>query len=115
MENKYTQRSPRKQLILYLDVLDQYTHERLGHLGDISQDGMMIFTDQPLAFDDLKDVSIQLQDLEGFSQETLDCKVKARWAKQDFNPKIHCIGCEFINMRAEDLPVIEQLQELLGF
>jgi hypothetical protein len=115
MKNKYFQRIPRKQLVFYLDVLDQHTHERLGHLGDISKNGMMIFTYQPLAFDGIRDVSIQLHGLEGFSKKTLDCKVEERWARPDINPKILCIGCEFIDLSPEDLSVIEQLQEVLGF
>jgi len=115
MENKYYQRPLRKQLILSLEVLDQHTKALLGHLGDISKNGMMIFTEQPLIFDSFKDVSIQLHDLEEFSQKTLDCKVKARWAKPDVNPKIHCIGCEFTNISAENLTLIEQLQDVLGF
>jgi hypothetical protein len=32
MEKQYSQRTPRKQLIFYLDVFDQSTHERLVRL-----------------------------------------------------------------------------------
>lgn len=115
MEHKYSQRLPRKKLVIYLDVLDQHTHALLGHLGDISKEGLMIITDQPLAIDGVKDISIQLHDLEGFSQKTLDCQVEERWAKPDVNPKILCIGCEFINISAKDLPLIRRIQDVLGF
>ena len=116
MEKQYSQRTPRKQLFIYLDVLDQETHEKIGHLGDISPDGIMIITEQPVALNSIKAIRIQLpSDLEEFSQEYLDCVVDARWTKPDFNPKLHCIGCRFTKISDEDLPLIEQLQDVLGF
>ncbi len=116
MKKQYYQRAPRKQLYLYLDVLDQETHEKIGHVGDISLNGIMLITEQPVALDSIKAIRIQLpSELKEFSQEALNCIVDARWTKPDLNPKLHCIGCRFTKISDEDLPVIERLEDVLGF
>jgi hypothetical protein len=75
----------------------------------------MIITEKPLALNSISAISIQLPDFEEFSKKFIDCVVDARWTKPDFNPKLHCIGCRFTKISAEDLPLIEELQEVLGF
>lgn len=110
-----SQRPTRKHLLFYLDVVNQQTQELLGHLGDISKDGIMILAQKPILFNKIKDISIRLPNFEEFSKKTIDVQVEIRWMKPDANPSIHRIGCHFIKLNPEDIPIIEQVQEVLGF
>jgi len=115
MKDRYTTRSPRKQLLFYLEIIDQKTHELLGHLGDISKDGIMILAEKPIPFESVKAISIKLPDFEEFTKKSIEVQVELRWVKPDINPSLHCIGCHFVKLNKEDLPVIEQIQEVIGF
>jgi hypothetical protein len=108
-------RPPRKHLLFYLKVVNQHTKELLGYLGDISKDGIMILAEKPILFNKIKDISIQLPDFEEFSKKSIEACVEIRWMKADANPNLHCIGCHFTRMEPTDLPIIEQVEEILGF
>ncbi|OQW95546.1 MAG: hypothetical protein BWK79_02110 [Beggiatoa sp. IS2] len=110
-----TRHPERKHLCLYLAIIDQHTGGLLGHLGDISKNGIMIIGDKPLLPKQIRDVSIKLPDFEEFSKRTIDIKVEVRWTKPDTNPDLFCSGCRFLEIIKEDLLLIEQAEEVLGF
>jgi c-di-GMP-binding flagellar brake protein YcgR len=115
MEKEYKPRIPRKPLLFYLDIIEQHTHMRLGHLGDISKNGIMIITEKHVPFNSIKNISIQLPDFKEFAKKFIEVQVEIRWMKPDDNPNLYCIGCRFVNINPDDLPLIEQVQEALGF
>jgi len=108
-------RPPRRHLLFYLEIYDPKTHELIGHLGDISTEGIMIIVEKPVVFSKTKVISIKLPDLEEFNQRFIEAEVEIRWMKPDTNPNLHCIGCRFVDLDPDDLPVIELVQEVLGF
>ncbi|MCK5720326.1 MAG: PilZ domain-containing protein [Thiomargarita sp.] len=107
-------RTPRQQLLFYLDIIDLKTNELIGHLGDISADGLMILTENLIPSSKIKHISIHLPDFEEFSQKSIEAFVEIRWTKPDINPDLHCIGCRFINIDPDLLPIIKQVEEVLG-
>ncbi len=118
MENEYPPRPPRKELLFYLNILDENTHDPLGHLVNLSNEGMMIIiTDKPSSFQkgDVKNVSIQLPDFDEFTKKFINLQVEVRWMKPDNNPKLYRIGCYFVKINSDDLPIIKQVQDVLGF
>jgi c-di-GMP-binding flagellar brake protein YcgR len=118
MEDEYPPRPPRKELLFYLDILDGYTHDQLGHLVNLSNQGMMIIiTDNPISFEkgQVKKISIQLPDFEEFTKKFIEVQVEIRWTKQDSNPKFYRIGCHFVDIAPDELPIIAQVQDVLGF
>ncbi len=116
MTNRHGLRTRRRKLLFYLDIIDQETHKLLGHLGDISKDGIMIITDKPIPFENVKQIKIQLPDFEEeFTKKYIEVEVEKRWVKPDNNPNLYRIGCRFIKVNEEDLQTIEHVQEVLGF
>lgn len=105
----------RKNLFLYLDIIDRHNGHLLGHVGDLSEDGLLIISEHKLAVGTQLDVQIKLPDGEGFSKTRLDLSVEVRWAKPDLNPDLQCIGCQFTKLDENDLPLIEQVAQLLSF
>jgi hypothetical protein len=112
MEIRHQQR---KHLFLYLEILEQGTHRMLGHLGDISDQGMMIIAEHPLPLFTTLKIQIRLPDSGEFAKPFITVTVETRWAKRDVNPDLHCIGCRFLDLSEDDVPVVKQVGELLSF
>jgi hypothetical protein len=105
----------RKQVFIYLKVFDQHTGHLLGNLGDISKQGMMIITHQPVALHQRYDIRIQLPATEDFSKKFLDITIESRWSAPDVNPELYCTGFLFVDIQVEDFAVIDQMIDLLTF
>jgi hypothetical protein len=108
-------RTKRRHLFLYLEILDPATHELIGHLGDISKDGLMIICNHPMPLRQLRDIRIKLPETEEFPKKYIDLTVETRWSKPDVNPALYCIGCHFADYAEDDMPLIQQVAELLTF
>ncbi|MDM8545502.1 PilZ domain-containing protein [Candidatus Venteria ishoeyi] len=105
----------RKNLFLYLDVFDRETGRLLGHLGDISDEGLMIIADHAMPLNVLRKLRIRLPEDEDFDQDHLDAEVETRWTAPDINPELHCTGCLFIEISNADLERVEKVSQLLSF
>ena len=108
-------RSSRKNLLFYLEISNQEDGQLLGHLGDLSADGVMLITEQPMPIKQQMKIRIRLPHLEEFAQEFINVMVETRWTKPDSNPDFHCTGCLFLDLQTADRLVIEQVQDILGF
>ncbi|EIJ40945.1 PilZ domain-containing protein [Beggiatoa alba B18LD] len=105
----------RRHLFLYLEIIDRDTQTLLGHLGDLSKEGVLIITDKPLKMNGIYNIRIQLPEDEDISKPYIDVKVEVRWEKPDINPALQLVGCHFIEIDPEDLYVIDDVSEVLGF
>lgn len=105
----------RKHLLFYLDILDLHTGQLLGHLGDISLDGLMMITDHPMRLNQVRDVLIKLPDGEGLTASSIEAEVEVRWTRPDMNPNLHRIGCRFLKISSQNRELIEQVEKLLGW
>jgi c-di-GMP-binding flagellar brake protein YcgR len=115
MTNQHGLRTQRRKLLFYLDIVDQDTYQSLGHLGDISKEGIMIIAEKRIPFENVKRIKIQLPEFEEFTKKYIEAEVEKRWAKPDDNhPNWYRIGCRFIKLNEEDWPTIEQVKEVLG-
>jgi len=108
---KENRRSVRKALFLYLDVFDKRSNELLGHLGNLSEGGLMLLANKPI-LNRIKHLRIRLpndkEDID-FEKEFIDVKVEICWTEPDPNPNIHRIGCRFLKVSHADLTIIEEL------
>ncbi len=111
MEHRHKQR---KHVFLYLDVYDQEKGQLLGHLGDISNEGLMIMMDQPLPLQVTRKIRLKLPEGE-FTKAFIDLEVQTRWTAPDVNPDLHCVGCLFIDISPEDQELVEAVGNLLSF
>ncbi|ALG67794.1 PilZ domain-containing protein [Beggiatoa leptomitoformis] len=105
----------RRHLFLYLDIVNLATQELIGHLGDISKEGILIITDKPLTMHGIYHIRIKLPEDENISKPFLDVTVEVRWEKPDINPKLQLVGCHFVTIEPDDLYLIDDVSEVLGF
>ncbi|EIJ43619.1 PilZ domain-containing protein [Beggiatoa alba B18LD] len=108
-------RSTRKNLLFYLDVYEKDSEELLGHLGDISDTGIMLITSYTMPLGETREIIIKLPEDEEFSDRTIEADVEIRWSRPDVNPEFNCVGCLFTHIAPKYKPLIKKVQEVLGF
>jgi len=98
----------RRQLIYYLRVFDQDTGELLGHLVDITTEGVMLISEAPLRTNQVFHLKMRLPEQMSGSKEIAFDAV-SKWSKKDINPDFYDTGFQFVDIRAEDKEFIEDL------
>ncbi len=113
-QNDEQRRFDRKQLFYYLKVYHQNANELVGYLGDISTEGLMIFTKQAILQDsDFKFIINLDEELE--MNEKLMIEARSVWQEKDANPEYFIIGFKFIDIDQENLDLVKYLIKKYGF
>ncbi len=113
-QNDEQRRFDRKQLYYYLKVYHQKTNELAGYLGDISTEGLMIFTKQAVSLDlDFKFTINLDEELE--MNEKLMVEARSVWQEKDANPEYFIIGFKYVDMDQENLDLVKYLIKKYGF
>ncbi len=113
-ENDEQRRFDRKQLFYYLKVYHQTTNELVGYLGDISTEGLMIFSKQTVSLNSDYKFTINL-DEELEMNDKLIVEARSLWQEKDANPEYFIIGFKYIDMDQENLDLVKYLIKKYGF
>lgn len=104
----------RRHLIFYLRVWEPASNRLLGHVVDITSEGMMLISDQPIPTGEAYALEVRLPDTEGMLKP-LQFRAVCRWSDNDVNPAFYDSGFEFTEKTPEALDTIRQLIEAYGF
>jgi hypothetical protein len=112
MQNK--RQLKRWHLIYYLRVLDRDTKQAIGHLIDISENGMMLVSETPIPLEQVFHLQMILpEEIAGVTNWDFDAK--SLWSEPDINPSLSKTGFQLIDVRSEDVGTIECLIDDYGF
>ncbi len=107
-------RIKRKHLIYYLRVFDINTDQVIGHLVDITTEGFMIMSEEPLKIDTIYQLRIDLpEEILGSRQITFEAK--SIRCEKDVNPDFCNTGFLFENINPNYFLTISQLVDQFGF
>ncbi len=98
----------RRQLIYYLKVRDESNDQPLGRLVDITTEGIMLVSTEPIELD----VAYRLRmDLPTQMDKTSDIIFEARslWRRRDINPDFYDTGFKFTHIPNQYVELISQL------
>ena len=98
----------RKQLIYYMRAFDKATEQQLGQVVDITEDGFMLVSHEPIEEDAKALVRIRLPKRIG-GVDDLEINAVCRWCKRDSNPEFFRIGYEVLEIAPNDLAVVRTL------
>lgn len=104
----------RRQLIYYLEVKDAETDKLIGHVVDLTPEGLMLMSEAPIAINTTFCFKIPLKkrlSARGF----LQVNVKSRWCTKDMYADYYDTGFELINVDRELIKEITQLIETFCF
>jgi hypothetical protein len=107
-------RLKRRHLIYYLRVFSNPGGELIGHLVDITGEGVMLISEKPVAKDTEYEMRMVLP-FEILSVEAILFKATCIWSKKDVNPDFYASGFKIEGLAASDIKIIEELIEQYGF
>jgi hypothetical protein len=104
----------RRHLIYYLRVFSMPTTELLGHLVDITPEGVMIIGEKPVPIEQDFVLHMDLPS-EIMGQESIEFKARSRWSRKDVDPSFYGTGFQLLDVPAEDVHIIRRLIKDFGF
>ena len=98
----------RKYMTNYLRVIDRNTEKLVGNLVDITTEGCMLISDDPIETGVDFELKLDLpEEIRGSRQITFDAH--SRWCKSDVNPEFYDSGFRLSNISTNDIAIIESL------
>jgi len=105
----------RRTLIYYLDVINEANNSVIGKLADITLNGLLILSDDPLPKGLSGTFSIKMPPGLAYKNHNLLINGKIKWIKQDEKTTLYYSGLEFSNMNLELEKLIKALINRIGF
>ena len=103
----------RRHLIYYLRVWDTREDKLLGHLADVSTDGIMIVGEAPVESDKEYELKMMLPSVSG-DAEPLVFKANSCWSSNDVNQQFYDTGFQFTEISAQTIKRIHDLIDDYG-
>ncbi len=106
----------RNYLAQYLYVIDANTNDIIGYLGDLSEHGLMFISQELIPLNVVRDVIIQ-NNIDAKDEQPLSVKatIKTIWRKPNINPEMFCIGCNLIEIDANERKQLDSLVSVVRF
>ncbi|MEJ2569198.1 MAG: PilZ domain-containing protein [Anaerolineales bacterium] len=103
----------RRHLIYYLRVFERGTGRIVGHLVDLTTEGLMLLSEEPIETDRLFYFRMTLP-TEIRSSAHVAFNARSIWCRPDDSPDFYATGFSFEEVTSEDIRVIENLIESYG-
>lgn len=104
----------RRHLIYYLRVFNPHDQQLLGHLVDITAEGIMLMSEQPLPIGATYAMRMDLP-ADTFGKATVEFEARALWSRPDANPSFHDTGFQLTRVAEADERIINRLITEYGF
>jgi len=103
----------RRHLIYYLRVFDRSSGKLLGHLVDVTTQGMMLISEAPLP--DEAEFQLRMDLPPGlFAMDTWEVTARSIWSRPDINPAFWDTGFQFSGFTRDDELVVSDLVRYYG-
>ncbi len=103
--NAHRRRSPRKTAHVTIHVTNAMTGEPMGHIGNLSADGMLLVCNRKVADNALYQFSFELIDAEGIPR-MIEVGVHEQWSEAANVPGHFWVGFQFIDVDPQDVTTI---------
>jgi hypothetical protein len=99
---------PRKYLVMISRVFDRKTGKLLGHIADMTIEGMMIIGDLHLKANLVYELRMELPE-NIFGINHLDLVARSIWCHHDPIPTMHNTGFQLLELSDDDVAIIERI------
>jgi len=111
----YIQRSQQRwNLVQYLRVIKAETNETIGHLVDVTTEGMMLISENSIPLHQTFNLRMEIPTEDNIPQ-MIALTAESLWTKKDVNPAFHDTGFRLINPSKRAISAISRLIEELAF
>ena len=105
----------RRHLIYYLRVWDRSSGEMLGHVVDITTEGMMLLGEKQLPVDRTYDLELRWHNPETEEDRNIAFRARSKWSSVDVNKSFYDTGMQLLDEAEDVLQPIRELIEHYGF
>ena len=98
----------RRHIMFYSRVFDRKTGKQLGYLGNLTPEGIMIISEEPIDVDQHISLRIDLPEAV-YLQSVLLFEACSRWCTPDVDPRFYNTGFELTSILPADLILIGQI------
>lgn len=100
-------------MVFFGRVIDRKSAQLIGNVADITKDGMMIISGQPLAVDQGFELRLDLsKDI--FGVDHIDLDGRSIWCNPDIDPSLYNTGFQLEDVSEADSKIIEQIIDVYG-
>ena len=114
MEQELRRSEKRRQLIYYLKAFRSDTGELLGHVVNITHNGIMVLARKPLEIGGGVALRIALP-FEHEGKTDIHMTVESRWHRKDVNPQYFLTGFQVVAVDRADVGTIDYLIDECAF
>jgi hypothetical protein len=107
-------RLKRRHLVYYLEVTTGQDRRLVGHLVDITPDGVMLMTEREMQTGETLPLRMTLPG-EPAEDQALEFEATSLWCRPDVNPDFWDVGFKTEGLSLEQASIIETLIEDYGF
>jgi hypothetical protein len=104
----------RRHLIYYLRVWDLDSEKVIGHVVDLTPEGIMLISDQQIETGKEFNLEIRWDDPEGESKK-INFRAESRWSKPDVNASFYDTGFMITEGAGEAFVPIQDMIDRIGF
>ncbi len=104
----------RRYLMFYSRVFDRKTGKLLGYLADMTIEGIMIISEEPIQIAETYRLRIDLPE-DMYGKAYLNLEAHSVWTKPDVNPNFFMTGFQLLNTTSDDKDIIQQIILDYGF
>ncbi len=104
----------RRHLIYYLRVWDTKSDQVIGHVVDLTTEGMMLINEKPIEMNKKFQLEVRWNTPDGESIK-IPMYVESRWEKKDVNPAFYNTGFKLLTPDNETLDPIRDMINDYGF
>lgn len=97
--------------MFYTRVYNRATGGVLGNLGDITPQGAMLISEEPIAVGKVFKMRVELPIGFNFSKPSLDFDGRSVWTKPDLDPHFYNTGFQLLNVLPSDTEIITRMME----
>lgn len=104
----------RRHLIYYLRIFDRQTGDLLGHLIDLTPEGIMMMSEEPIECNKNFHLRMNLSEVL-IGKSHFDFEARSLWCRPDINPDFYDTGFTIDSLTFQDAKIIDQLVDEYGF
>ena len=104
----------RRHLIYYLRVFDNLTGDLLGHLVDLTVEGLMLVSEEPIKTKKHYELRMVLPK-EIHNQTTVTFEAESLWNKKDINPSFYVTGFRIKSLSPDVTSILDYVISMFGF
>ncbi len=107
-------KTKRRYLLYYGRVYDETAQKQLGYLVDITENGFMLLSEEPMPIGETMHLKLELT-MDINKGPWMNFTAKSLWCEADISPDRYNCGFEIVEIKPKDIKIIRDIIETYSF